>query len=240
VASELDPELRRLIDGVTGLRPRRVLDHILEHGYVTTAELTSVYGYNHPPRAARDVREEGIPLETFRVTGPDGRNIGAYRLGDPSQLTTGRSGGRRAFPKSFKDRLIAHQGERCALCGWRFPARALQIDHRVPYEVAGEAAPLDDLSAYMLVCGSCNRSKSWTCEACDNWLNQHNAAVCRACMWGSPEEYTHIAMEARRTLTVAFQGDDVAAYDELRDEATAAGQELPDFAREMLMRLLGD
>ncbi len=62
---DIDPELQPLIDGVTALRPRRVLDHILKHGHITTAELTSEYGYNHPPRAARDVREHGIPLVTF-------------------------------------------------------------------------------------------------------------------------------------------------------------------------------
>ena len=60
---------------VTAKRPRTVIEHILEHGYITTEELRSIYGYNHPPRAARDVREQGIPLETFRVTGADGRKI---------------------------------------------------------------------------------------------------------------------------------------------------------------------
>jgi hypothetical protein len=136
----MDPELRRLIDGVTGLRPRRVLDHILKHGYITTAELRDDYGYDHPPRAARDVREQGIPLVTDSVTGPNGRKIAAYRLGDAKDVEEGKSG-RRALSKSFKEELVAHQGELCGLCGWHFPERALQIDHRVPYEVAGDDAP---------------------------------------------------------------------------------------------------
>ena len=234
----VDPELMRLIENVTALRPRRVLDHILTHGQVTTAELTEVYGYTHPPRAARDVREHGIPLETFRVPGPDGRSIGAYRLGDPSGVTSGKAGGRRAFPKAFKSRLVDRYGERCALCGWRFPARALQIDHRVPYEVAGEATSLDHLDAYMLVCGSCNRSKSWTCEACVNWSDRQDTALCTTCMWGSPEEYTHVALEDRRTLTIAWQGADAAKYDELRDAAASGGIDLPDYARDILKRAL--
>jgi hypothetical protein len=232
----VDPELRRLIDAVDAKRPRTVLDHILEHGFVTTAELKDVYGYNHPPRAARDVRECGIPLETFHTTGPDGRSIAAYRLGDLSDATAAKAGGRRSFPKAFKSALVHHYGERCALCGWRFPTRGLQIDHRVPYEVAGEPADLGDLDAYMLVCGSCNRAKSWTCEACENWKQLRDAGTCRSCMWGSPEDYTHVAMEARRTLTIAWQGEDVDAYDELREDAADHGQELPDYARDILKR----
>jgi HNH endonuclease len=235
----IEPELQKLIDGVTGKRPRQTLDHILKHGQVTTAELADLYGYKHAPRAARDVREHGIPLETFRVTGPDGRTMAAYRLGKLSGSAEGKARGRRAFPKAFKDRLVAHYGERCAICGWRFPARALQIDHRVPYEVAGEASSLDDLGAYMLVCGSCNRSKSWTCEACENWKSGKDPDLCMTCMWGSPDNYEHVALEQRRTLTIAWQGDDVGLYDRLREMAGEAGSEAPDYARDLLKRSLG-
>lgn len=233
----IDPELQRLIDGVTNKRPRRVLDHILEHGYVTTAELTSVYGYGHPPRAAQDVRDHGIPLVTFSVKGPDGRRIGAYRLGDPAHATGGRRG-RRAFPKDFKKQLVILQGERCALCGWHFPARALQIDHRVPYEVAGDAASLEDLGAYMLVCGSCNSSKAWSCEHCPNGITDKDAAVCQTCMWGSPEGYEHIATEQRRSLTIAWQDSAVQDFAKLQAAAAAAGQQPADYARDLLRRSL--
>ena len=65
------PSFLKLIENVQQKRARTVLDHILEHGHVTTEELKDLYGYNHPPRAARDVREQGIPLETFRVAGTD-------------------------------------------------------------------------------------------------------------------------------------------------------------------------
>jgi hypothetical protein len=234
---EIDPELRRMIDAVTAVRPRRVLDHILERGFITTAELANEYGYNHPPRAARDVREHGIPLETFRVTGPDGRSIGAYRLGDAADATPGKSG-RRAFPKRFKDELVAEQGEQCALCGWKFPSRALQIDHRVPYEVAGDAAPLTDLDGYMLVCGSCNRSKSWSCEHCPNWLRDKDPGVCRTCLWASPAEYAHVATEQRRSVTVTWQGDEISDFESLLYAARRAGISLPDYARQVLQRSL--
>ena len=39
-------------------------------------------GYEHAPRAARDVRELGIPLETIRIKDSDGKSIAAYKFGD--------------------------------------------------------------------------------------------------------------------------------------------------------------
>lgn len=83
-----------LCRSVTAKRPKAVIDHILQHGFITTEELKKTYGYNHPPRAARDVRENGIPLETFRVTGSDGRKIAAYRFGDVSKVRFTRLSGR--------------------------------------------------------------------------------------------------------------------------------------------------
>lgn len=79
---DLPKDFIALCHSVTAKRPKTVIDHILEHGFITTEELKETYGYNHPPRAVRDVREHGIPVETFRVTGSDGRKIAAYRFGD--------------------------------------------------------------------------------------------------------------------------------------------------------------
>jgi hypothetical protein len=68
-----------LIERISNKRARIVIDHIMEHGFITTEDLEKKYGYNHPPRAARDVREAGIPLETYRIKSNDGmRNIAAY------------------------------------------------------------------------------------------------------------------------------------------------------------------
>ena len=53
-----------LLHSVTAKRPKTVIDHILAHGCITTQELQEVYGYDHPPRAIRDVREYGIPIVT--------------------------------------------------------------------------------------------------------------------------------------------------------------------------------
>ena len=79
---EISKKFLELCHSVTAKRTKTVIDHILAHGFITTEELKDKYGYNHPPRAVRDVREHGIPIETFRVTGSDGRKIAAYRFGD--------------------------------------------------------------------------------------------------------------------------------------------------------------
>ncbi len=72
------PEFLKLLKSVEAKRPKIVIDHILKHGRITTEELKDLYGYHHPPRAIRDVRERGIPIATFFVTGADGKRIAAY------------------------------------------------------------------------------------------------------------------------------------------------------------------
>ena len=93
-------EFIELLQSVKGKRPKTVIDHILKYGQITTEELKDTYGYNHPPRAVRDVRERGIPLKTFRTTGSDGRKIAAYKFGDPSEVRAAQLSGRTAFSSS--------------------------------------------------------------------------------------------------------------------------------------------
>ena len=115
----------------------------------TTQELRDVYGYNHPPRAIRDVRERGIPIETFRVLGTDGRRIAAYRFGDPSQQRAAQLSGQTAFSSVIKSASIEKHGSRCNLYRETFPENDLQIDHRVPFEIAGNVELSDDSDEYM-------------------------------------------------------------------------------------------
>jgi len=78
--------------------------------------LREVYGYDHPPRAARVVREAGIPLESIWTTSSHtGRRIGAYRFGDANEIRRGRIAGRRAFAKAFKDELVSYYDSRDAI-----------------------------------------------------------------------------------------------------------------------------
>ncbi len=109
------PEFLRLLKKVKAKRPKTVIDHILKHGKITTEEIKDTYGYNHPPRAIRDVREQGIPVKTFRVTGADGRRIAAYKFGNLSEVRATQLSGRTAFSSNLKDALIEKYGVRCNL-----------------------------------------------------------------------------------------------------------------------------
>lgn len=219
---------------VTAKRPKTVIDHILKHGHITTQELKDKYGYDHPPRAARDVREQGIPLETFSIKGSHGRPVAAYRFGDLSQIKAGKLGGRRAWPKEFKQLLIDRAGSRCGVCLTEYEARYLQIDHCVPYEVAGHAAVALDPRDFMLVCGSCNRAKSWSCEHCRNWQKDHLPEVCRTCYWASPDNYAHVALRLIRRLDLTWTEVEVPDYEKLVALSKHARKQLPDFVKGVL------
>lgn len=230
-----------LLASVTGKRPRAVIDHILEHGHVTTEELATIYGHNHPPRAARDVREQGIPLETFRVVGSDGRSIGTYRFGNPSDVKMGRLGGRTAFPRGFKESLLETYGSRCGVCGVDLDARYLQIDHRVPYAVAGDVAfdPLDPpVEDFMLLCGSCNRSKSWSYEHCDNGKSSLESEVCKTCYWANPDAYDHISLRPSRRLAIVWTDEEVELFDEITEAARRAGLDVSDYVKSALAEVV--
>lgn len=231
---EYPPEFLERLKAVTGKRPATVITHILEHGFITTDELKSEYGYGHPPRAARDVREHGIPLETFRVKNAEGRTIGAYRFGDLTK-TTDTLEGRKAFSKQFKRDLIAMYGSRCVVCLTEYEERYLQIDHRIPYEVAGDPDDFErNPREYMLLCGSCNRAKSWSCEHCENWHSLKAPEVCMGCYWAQPESYKHVAMRDVRRLDIVWTDRDVEVYEELSQQAKDSGVSVSEYVKDVL------
>ena len=203
------------LNAVTAKRPKTVIQHILEHGFVTTEELEQLYGYKHAPRAARDVRELGIPLEMYRVKSSDGRSIGAYRLGDPNlaENAVSKTAGRTALSKALKKALIEKFGAKCFIYFQPMDERILQVDHRIPYEIGGEQDE-SDLDCFMLLCPSANRAKSWTCEHCPNWENK-NVEFCMKCFWAHPENYAHIAGKEQRQIIITFTGDEIEDYNKL-------------------------
>ena len=217
---------------MTDLRPRRVIEHILEHGAVTTEELRDHYGYNHPPRAAQDVKDRGIPLRTTMVNSSSGRKIAAYTFDDDPKKFRELSG-RAAFTKELKKELLKMYGSRCAVALQDIEPASLQIDHRIPYLVAGDSeatAPED----YMLLSGSANRQKSWACEHCKNGISIKDADICRSCYWAYPENYKHVAMAQIRRLDLLWTGNEVTEFDRLDERAKGAGTSLQDLIKQRL------
>jgi hypothetical protein len=219
-------------------RAKLVVDHILKHGFITTEDLEK-YGYKHPPRAARDVREGGIPLVTFTVKSSDQRSIAAYKFGDLTKIRMDILSGRKTLPKSLKDELFIDSSGKCAICSGRFESRYFQIDHRIPYEVAGDLDVINrDKSDYMLLCSSCNRAKSWSCEHCSNWLTEKSVKVCQNCYWTSPENYIHIALKEVRRVDILWENGEVEVYEKLKVLASKYDYPIPDYVKKIITKCL--
>lgn len=212
--SNLPPEFIKRLNSITAKRPATIIKHILKKGYITSEEIKNIYGYNHPPRAIRDVREQGIPIVTYRVKDNNGRSIAAYKFGNPSLLENkiSKVHGRTAFTKALKDALIEKYGAKCFIYQQTLDASLLQIDHRIPYEIGGETT--QEIDAYMLLSPSANRAKSWSCEHCDNWTRK-DKNFCLGCFWCHPENYNHIAGNKERRIVITFTGDEIEDYNKL-------------------------
>ena len=230
--SDYPKEFLDLLESVSDKRPRTVIQHILKNGYITTQELADDYGYNHPPRAARDVRELGIPLVTYRVPGPDGRKIAAYKFGDPSEIKNmlSKASGRTVLSKALKQALIEKYGPKCFIYSETMDENILQVDHRVPYEIGGEQDE-EELDCFMLLSPSANRAKSWTCEHCTNWETQ-DTEFCLSCFWAHPEKYNHVAGRLEKVVLIIFSENEIDDYNKLIE---LAGEEA---AQETIKRII--
>jgi len=226
-------EIRKMIKKIRlSKRAKIVVESILKRGHVTTEELMEM-GYEHPPRAIRDVREAGIPLETFRIKSPKtGRMIAAYRFGDLTQFRDKL--GRKIIPKQIKDKLYKKCEGRCAICSGIFKYQYMQVDHRIPYEIAGDATRSKrNIEHYMLLCASCNRAKSWSCEHCPNWLKKL-PEICSNCYWANPEKYTHIALREVRRMDILWDEKDLQIYKRLKSLAQINNCLLQEYVKKVL------
>ncbi len=229
---EYSKKFLKLLNSIEAKRPRTVIQHILQHGFITSQELKDLYGYNHPPRAVRDVREYGIPLVTYRITGTDGRSIAAYRFGDSSEVSkaVSKSAGRTVFSKALKQALVEKYGAKCFVYLEKMDERLLQVDHRIPYEINGEPKEAD-VDMFMLLSPSANRAKSWYCEHCENRLVK-SPSFCMKCFWAYPEEYEHVAGNKQRIVSIVFTENEIEDYNRL---VTAAGiDEAQNFIKQLI------
>jgi hypothetical protein len=230
---DLPEDFLKKLKSVTAKRAKIVIDHILEHGHVTTEELKDIYGYDHPPRAVRDVKEHGIPIIRFSVKGKNNRNIAAYRLGDSLQTQSGILDRRIHFSKQTKNELLELYQSQCVICSTKFESRYLQIDHRIPFDIAGETE-----NSLQLLCGSCNRAKSWSCEHCANRTNGKDTEVCRCCYWANPVQYTHIALRLIRRLDITWTEQETVYYDKIKKMSEQNNRPLPDFIKDFIRTAL--
>ncbi|MEY8516559.1 hypothetical protein AALC25_06410 [Lachnospiraceae bacterium 29-84] len=218
---DLPEDFKDMLYAVTNKRARFVIDTILDKGFCSTEDLKNG-GYEHAPRAARDVRELGIPLVTFHIKDSNGKSIAAYKFGDwetaKSANQLAKTSGRTQLTEALKQALIESYGARCHLYGENYPARLLQVDHRIPYEIAGDPIDMSDISYFMLLSPAANRAKSWACEHCANWVGK-NATMCKACYYAYPEKYQHIAGKIEKRLDIVFKDEDISLYNQIVEQA---------------------
>lgn len=230
-AQSIPNELKARIEAVTNnKRARFVLDHIAKHGSVSTIDLKNE-GYDHPPRAVMDAKDLGFAIKRFSANRPDGQRIAAYKF-DDAEFDPSKAG-RIVIAKKLRDALIKAKGGRCNLCGCE---TNLQLDHRIPFVVAGESQK-DENDPYQVLDGSCNRRKSWACEHCDNWLKTKDFDTCRTCYWASPEGYTHVAMLSERRIDIVWVGDEVNSFESVKAKAEMYGRSVLDQIKAMLSKV---
>ena len=61
-----------------------------------------------------------------------------------------------------------------------------------------------------------SKNAIWSCEKCTNWLKSKKESTCKACYWGSPESYTHIATEEIRRLDLVWKGKETLDFDKVK------------------------
>jgi hypothetical protein len=232
----INAKIRQMVKKVHSKRARAVIDFILKHGVVTTEDLEKM-GYVHPPRAVRDVRENGIPIDTIRVKGANGKSIAAYRFGDPKMIQAFKLGGRSVFSKEFKAKLLKLQDGKCAICNEQYDEKFLQIDHRIPYEFSGDGDKELKLDDFMLLCAECNRKKDRATETgCKNTcFKSGDPKIMKSCFWASPENYTHICMEPIRRVDIVWKGTkETKEFDLLEREARSTKESLSGYIKRRL------
>lgn len=208
-------EFYNILSSVTNKRARYVIDTIIEKGSCSTEDLKRG-GYEHAPRAARDVRELGIPLVTKKGKDSDGKQMAVYVFGDweevKRQNVLKKTGGRTQLTNKLKAALISTYGSKCNLYGEEYDERLLQPDHRIPYEIGGDPDDMMDTKYFQLLSPSANRDKSWACEHCLNWKDK-DIKMCKCCYYAYPENYLHIAGQDEKRLDVVFRKNDLEIYD---------------------------
>ena len=212
-------DLRREVEvqmerGRASKRAREVARIILDRGSCTTSDLEEL-GYKHAPRAVKDLKDAGVEIFTAMESYTDASSGQQKRRARYAVVGVDASKeSRRQFSKAITDAVKA--SGKCEVCGSPPP---LQVDHRIPFDIAGETYP-HVVSELMPLCPSCNRSKSWTCEHCPNWTVK-DAEQCRTCMWASPHDYKHVAGEERREIRITLTDpQDVLRFDFIRPDAT--------------------
>lgn len=236
IRNQLEPELLEYIDQVLEVCSSRavyVINHILEHGYITSEHIRN-QGYVHGARAVGDVRDNGVPLNTHNTKSSDNRTIAEYTFGSAAEIKRHKFGGRVNFPTKLKGLLIARDGLICSISQQELPENELQIDHRVPYYISGDIQGERNPDDFMLLSKSMQRAKSWDCEHCQNLLENFDVEICKTCYWAYPKSYKHVAMKEMRSINITWEGSEVAEFDRMDQACKENGKTVQDYLKSIV------
>lgn len=227
---------REIMDQLSD-RAKKALEYILEHGSISTyeirTELEPATGgtFDDAPRVAQDLKDSGIPLESGRTKHPKtGSRIAVYSLKRERPVTEDSFSGRSQPPKWFRNELIDEYGERCNISSFETSSRHLQMDHRIPYQVAGNPDGLS-VEEWQLLSPSVQRKKSFSCERCGNFNELQDPTICRDCYWAYPEDYDHVAMTPVRRVDLVWAGEETENYEKLKDLAASQGRDISEIIK---------
>ena len=85
----------------------------------------------------------------------------------------------------------------------------------------------------MLLCASCNRAKSWSCENCDNYKKKKKD-TCLTCYWSCPKKYEHIAMINMRRADIMWQDKETQNYDNILKNADKHKMHVSEYIKKIL------
>ncbi len=240
MSDSIDPKVKAKAEQHLATKPNsraaKAIRAILDKGSVTTADL-AVLGYDHPPRAAQDVKDATLPLIMKMVRRADGKRMASYRFPTEAEAVAGRAlrSGRLNVRPMFRRELMKHYGSADTITGAKLPATMLTVDHRVPFQVSGDAGLEDeDISQFMLLDRSMQSVKAWTCRHCPNvTTGLLDPEVCGRCFWAYPESYDHVAtVEVRRT-DIVWQGSDIPLHDRLQERAKNEGVTVAELLKQL-------
>ncbi len=110
---------------------------------------------------------------------------------------------------------------------------------RLRCEVGGDGESVElNPDDFMLLSGSANRAKAWSCEHCENWQILKKKEICLSCYWAYPEEYLHVAMQQVCRADLIWRGKEIEQYERLKRDAKESGQTIPEFVKQIIEKAI--
>lgn len=92
----------------------------------------------------------------------------------------------------------------------------------------------------MLLCGSCNRAKSWSCEHCANLTGARDPRTCGSCYWAQPEDYAHVALRDIRRVELVWDEGEAEQHVAVVRRAERRGARVADYIKRVLAERIGE